>query len=703
MAIQNTKVGIDSRASTRNIVVVVITGLLALLLAQQVATGWIPLGERLNISRRDFNIVEIVVIVAAALWGLFTLWTATSLLRPQPSTLINDYFDGGPMPKGLRYGVGVLAIMGVVCVVIAVQILTGWIPLGERINISRRDLNIEEWFSIVLALVWGGACLRTVLGFLRRERPAWSWGQWILFAGIAAGITLLLSGLFDIRDFAQRTRGPANIADVLQFLLPGILLILTSLIAYRFTVIGYSDVGVRKDIAGTLAERARARDITGKRTPAGQTIRNRLAKSPSAGAIIGFVGVFMLFSISTDLFLQSQSLASALTNNITRGVVALGTTILMISGEFDLSVGSLLGIGGLAFMGLITGAFPPGVGAQHPIVAAILAVGIVCFFGFMNGFILVRTGIPSFIVTLSTLLMLRAIPLVFIAGGKTLRYIDYFSDPPDIRISRILVLVLALIFGVAMAFIARSMLPPMYRRLREQFSGYAEDPGDFRTLSLGASTVYFVGIVFVFVAILLVAIGGVLDQLTQLGQGSNFIVVSFFDLLNGRITALPLIGEIPINVNLRVGVVWWFIMVIIFNFVLEQTRYGNACFAVGGNPGAARAQGINVNRVKIINYTLVAFLCGVAALFNAARLQSIDSLSGQGLELEVIAATVIGGTLLSGGYGSIIGALLGVFIFGMMQTGLVQNNIDARLFDGVIGVIILVSVIINTWSRRIRA
>ncbi len=703
MAVQVGRSTTASSKSTRTLTIVVVVGILMLLLAQQVATGWIALGERANISRRDFNLIEMVVIAGGVVWGLFALWTALTVRRGGEETAINEYFDGErSMPARLRFTNVSLAAIGAICLLVALQILTGWIPLGDRINISRRDLNTIEWAAIVLAVFWAVMCLRTVLGFMRRERPAWSWGQWILFISAAGGITILLSGLFDIRDFAQR-QGPASLPDVLRLLLPGFIVILGCLAAYRLVVVGYSDVRTQKAISGSLSERAKARDVSRARTPAGQTVRNQLAKSPSAGAIIGFIAVFTLFSISTDLFLQSQSLASALTNNITRGIVAIGTTILMISGEFDLSVGSLLGIGGLSFMGLITGQFPPGVGAQHPIVAAVLSVAIVCFFGFLNGVILVRTGIPSFIVTLSTLLMLRAIPLVFIAGGKTLRYVDYFSGPPNIEISRALVLVLAIVLGLVLLFIARSLLPPMITRLRERLSNYANDESDFKAIFLVLSVIYLSAIIIMFVAMLWLVVGSMLEQITQLGQGNQYIVVSLFDLLNGRIASLPLIGEIPINVNLRIGVFWWFLLVVIFNFVLEQTRYGNACFAVGGNPGAARAQGINVSRVKIMNYTLLAFLVGIAGLFNAARLQSIDALSGQGLELEVIAATVIGGTLLAGGYGSIVGALLGVFIFGMMQTGLVQNNIDARLFDGVIGVIILVSVIINTWSRRIRS
>jgi simple sugar transport system permease protein len=191
-----------------------------------------------------------------------------------------------------------------------------------------------------------------------------------------------------------------------------------------------------------------------------------------------------------------------------------------------------------------------------------------------------------------------------------------------------------------------------------------------------------------------------IHQVGLLGESSN-LLVSFFDLANGRIANIgPL--EIPREINLRLGVIWWMVLVLVFQFILTQTRYGNATFAVGGNAGAARAQGINVNRVRITNYVLLAMLVGVASIIDASRLQSVDALRGQGLELEVIAATVIGGALLTGGYGSIIGALLGVFIFGMMQTGLVLIGIDARLFDAIIGLIILLAVIINNWSRRIR-
>lgn len=693
------------RARFSNSILLLLIALISLLFAEQIITGWVALGERLNISRRDFNVTEMAVIALGVGWGLFSLWMAArSLVANSESTGTRRFFSGeAPMPSGLLYSTVVLAAMGLICLFIAIQIFTGWLPLGARANISRRHLSWIEWTVIVLAIFWGVMCLRTVLGFLRRESPAWSWGQWLLFISILVGVVLTLSGIFDLPHIVPRNGTLLdNMGTALELVTPGLMLFLSSLVAYRYLVIEYGEVAAQKTIEGTLQERARARDIRSARVSAGQRIRNALAQSPSSGAIVGFLALFIFFSIATDLFLEPTSLAGALTNNVTRGIVAIGVTMLMISGEFDLSVGSMLGIAGLIFLGLMTGEFPPGGPQMHPVLAAVLTLVCVGFLGSINGFILIRTGIPSFIVTLATLLMFRGVPLVFIAGGRNLRYVDYFSEPPMINISRVLMIVLAAVLAVVLVLIARSILQARLNSFRERRANYSNDPGDFRTLALLASFLYLALTALLSAVVLFALVGSILDQINLLSSGSSFLEISFFDLMNGRITALPVIGDIPREINLRIGVFWWLVLVMIFQFVLNNTRYGNATFATGGNPGAARAQGINVNRVKVTNFVLVAVLVGIAGIFDAARLQSIDALRGQGLELEVIAATVIGGALLSGGYGSIIGALLGVFMFGMMQTGLVLIGVDARLFNAFIGAIILVAVIINNWARRIK-
>ena len=187
-------------------------------------------------------------------------------------------------------------------------------------------------------------------------------------------------------------------------------------------------------------------------------------------------------------------------------------------------------------------------------------------------------------------------------------------------------------------------------------------------------------------------------------QGGQLVEVGYFNLFNGRVLAIGSEGDffhlnIPRDANVRLAILWWFIFVAFFHVILMNTRFGNSIFAAGGNQGAARAQGVNVDRVKVQNFVIVAVLTGIAAIYETARNPGVDPLKGQGWELEVIAMTVIGGALLTGGYGSVVGSLLGALIFGMLQTGLVLVGIESRLFTGTVGVIIIAAVVLNTFVR----
>ncbi len=747
-----------------NIILLLLVSLASFIIAEQIITGWLPLGERANISRRDMNPIELLAIAGTLIWGLITLRTAWSFLRHESHPTLRRYFnDGVPMPPGVVLTVTVLSIIGVFSLLIAEQIFTGWLPLGERTNISRHDINFLEWVVIGGALLWGIVTLRTAWGFVRRDRRAWAYAQWILLITAVIGLIIFMSGVFDISTIIPRNGTFLDDLPGVQLLTaPGLLIFLSCIVAYRYITAEFDAraAAASQAASASLPERALSRDTSAIPAPADQTIRNMLARSPGAGAIIGLMAILIIFAVASDLFLEPRALAGALSTNITRGVVAIGITLLMISGEFDLSVGSMLGVSGLSFLGLITGQLPmlfiflaavalgfacfmgglnairaerrsiaafvtlvaggallaasvfiviqslagelpPNLPPLHPILAAVVALTFTAFLGFVNGYILIRTAIPSFIVTLGTLLAFRAIPLLLVADGRILRYADYFgSEPPNIYINRWLVIGLAAALAVGVLLIARSLLPARWRSFRERLAGYANDTSDFRDVALLWTLAVFILTFTAIAVVLYLLIGGIADQI---GQTSTMLQVSFFDLMNGRIESLPFFGQLPRELNLRVGVFWWFLLVIIFQFILTQTRYGNATFAVGGNPGAARAQGINTNRVKVINFILLALLVGVAAIFDVSRVQSVDALRGEGLELEVIAASVIGGTLLTGGYGSVFGALLGVFIFGILQTGLVLVGMNPRVFNGVIGVIIIIAVVINTASRRTRS
>lgn len=654
----------------------VLAGLLSLLFAEQIITGWTALGDRVNISRRDLNSLELTTTIGMGLWGLVVLWAAGSVLANSNAMRIQDYFQQGRRTPAVVLTMAFLMVAAVVSLGLAYRVGAGWVALGERANISRRDLNTQEWLVIGASVIWGLLNLATLYGFINRNPKAWAWAQWLLLLTAFFTPGLLLDGIVRAGDanISQISDQWERLGEGSAYILPGLIALLSTMGVYWLLT----------------------RELT---TSADQSIRNRLARTPGAGAIVGFIVIFASFSIATELFIEPRAQAGSLSTNITNGVVAIGITMLMISGEFDLSVGSIYGASALIFLLAMTEGVL-GSGPLPVLPAAVIGLAFGTFLGFINGILLIRTGIPSFIVTLGTLLAYRAIPLVLIADGRILRFADYPLEEPIIWFNRWVVIGGSLLVAGLLAFLTFRMARNWLRDLTTRWSNFNTDQDYFREFFLIVSALRLVLGLGLMLTVLYVLLSmGVVDQLDKT---DSLMKVPFFDLANGRFNSLPIFGQLDRDVNLRAGVIWWIVMVVFFQFILTQTPYGNYVFAVGGNPGAARAQGISSDRVKVYNFMLSGFLCSVAGIMNVARVKSVNANLGEGLELEVIAASVIGGTLLTGGYGSIFGALLGVLIFGMLQTGLVLVGMDPRYFYGVIGIIIIVAVVINTAVRQQR-
>ncbi len=408
-------------------------------------------------------------------------------------------------------------------------------------------------------------------------------------------------------------------------------------------------------------------------------LRMRLARSPEAGALVGFFAVIIFFSLTaSNLFLSPDSASSVLTSQAVSGIVAVGVAFLMISGEFDLSVGSILAVTSMIFMSLIMDNVPV-------VLSAIIAILVGAGLGLINGLILVWTRIPSFIVTLGTLQAYRAIALTAIRGGGILRYADYSKDPPMIYLHP-LVIVAIMLAIIAIVFMARRVVFNYWREFR-QGTGLGKLSPGLRLVLVGGTG-------------LLLTVGALVMIRSQLSNLSTLVAINFFDLLNGRFDFIT-VG------NFRTALVWWLLIVVVFTIILTQTRYGNATYATGGNPGAALAQGVLVDRVRVINFVISGTLTGLAGVIAVGRELNVFPDAGKGMELEVIAASVIGGTLLSGGFGSIIGATLGVLITGILRTGLVLTrvggqSVPAELFQGILGIILIATVVLNTTVRRMR-
>jgi len=321
--------------------------------------------------------------------------------------------------------------------------------------------------------------------------------------------------------------------------------------------------------------------------------RHRLADMPEAVTLITFVIVFLFFSLAAANFLTPFALTNVLTFASVNGVVVLGVAMLMISGEFDLSVGATLAVAGYVFALSINA-------GTAPLVAMLFALIVSAVLGLINGLIVTQSGIPSFITTLGTMLAYRGIARAI--GG-----------------------------GDMASFTA------------------AEKP------------------------ILFTVLNGTIDPLNNLFDPAA---------------------------NFRVSTIWFAVLAVVLSLVLMRTRYGNWTFAVGGNPGAARAQGVNVNRVKVLNFILCATLAGFAGLIQFSHRLSIDPLRGEGVELVAVAASVIGGVSLSGGVGTLVGATLGVLLLSMLEQGLVLMHLPIQVFRAVAGAILILSVAINTYMSR---
>ncbi|MBL1103130.1 ABC transporter permease [Streptomyces sp. 5-8] len=337
---------------------------------------------------------------------------------------------------------------------------------------------------------------------------------------------------------------------------------------------------------------------SGRKQADGRTTRRslplRLLARPEVGVFLGAVAVLVFFLITAPPVRDGSSMANILYQSSTIGIMALPVALLMIGGEFDLSAGvavisSALTASMLSYqltLNVWTGV----------IVALVVSLAI----GGINGWMVVRTGLPSFLVTLGTFLILQGANLAvtkLVTGNVAT---DDISD----------------------------------------MDGF--------------------------------------DQAKK-------VFASSFD-----------VG----GVEVKITVIWWLVFAALATWVLLRTRYGNWIFAVGGNKESARAVGVPVHFTKISLFMLVGFGAWFIGMHNLFSFNTVQSGEGVGQELIYIAAAVIGGCLLTGGYGSAIGPVFGAFMFGMVQQGIVYAGWNPDWFKAFLGVMLLGAVLINLWVGR---
>ncbi|WP_112313064.1 ABC transporter permease [Pseudogemmobacter bohemicus] len=342
---------------------------------------------------------------------------------------------------------------------------------------------------------------------------------------------------------------------------------------------------------------------------------------PELGGICGTILVFLLFgAIAGDSgMFKAEGIMNWTVVSAQFMIIAVGACLLMIAGEFDLSTGSMIGFSGTV-MAILS------VHMGWPLWAAILFTFVFCMLiGALNGWLVVKTGLPSFIVTLAFLFILR---------GLTIWGSVYFTRQ-------------TIIGGVAEKAQGDWLAPVFGGKILTGFFTWMGENGWIATFTRGS----------------------------RAGQ--------------------PVVDGIPMLI------VWALLLVVLGHLLLTRTKFGNWIFAAGGDAQAARYVGVPVNRVKISMFMFSAFCATVFATAQVVEFGSAAADRGMLKEFEAIICVVIGGALLTGGYGSVIGAALGAVIFGVVQQGLFFANAESSLFRVFLGAILLIAVIMNTYIRRI--
>ena len=341
----------------------------------------------------------------------------------------------------------------------------------------------------------------------------------------------------------------------------------------------------------------------------------RLMRRPEAGVVLGLVATFVIFALmpgAASLY-SLQGAMTFLTLSAELGILAAAVALLIIAGEFDLSIGSMVGFAGIVIGLLVTRlGWPLWAGIGSAFCVAVLV-------GYLNGLITVKTRLPSFIVTLASLFILRGLSI-----------------------------------GITRAITGRTQIPYIL-----------DNPPDPWTATLFN--------------------GHVLTGLFNWMGSEGWI--------GTKADGTPFVPGIPMSI------VWWVVITSLAGWALTQTRFGNWIYAAGGDPVVARNVGVPVARVKITLFVVTALAATLLATIQVMEAGSADTLRGTQKEFEAIIAAVIGGVLLTGGYGTVLGAAFGALIFGLVQMGIFYTGIDTDWFKVFLGIVILAAVLVNNYGR----
>jgi len=373
----------------------------------------------------------------------------------------------------------------------------------------------------------------------------------------------------------------------------------------------------------------------------------------SLPALLGLVILATIFAVANPIFLKPINFANLLTQTATVTTLAMGLTFVLLLGEIDLAAGVTAGLSA-AFLAITMSEY----GFAWPI-AAVIAISVGMFIGFVIGLLVAKVGIPSFVVTLAAFLAFQGLQLVVVGKGGLIG----IDAPPILAIMNT---PMPIAFGWILLIIifALYLSTALYSRRQRSASGQQNKP---------------LGILIFRSAAILVA-------------GSAF--VSFLNLERGANPAVTSLRGVPYVVPIVL------ILLAAGTFVLNRTKFGRHVYAVGGNAEAARRAGIQVSRVRITVFMISSTFAGIAGILMASRQASVDAAAGRSIVLSAIAAAVVGGVSLFGGRGRLSDAVIGGFVIAVIDNGLGLIGLASGLNLAITGGVLLLAATADAITSR---
>jgi D-xylose transport system permease protein len=365
--------------------------------------------------------------------------------------------------------------------------------------------------------------------------------------------------------------------------------------------------------------------------------------------VVGLLVICTIFQSLNPIFLSSANLVNLTLDSCAVGIISLGIVCVLLVGEIDLSVGSVSGLSG-AIVGVLFVRE-----GWNWMLAVVLACAVALLIGLIYGIALTRFGMPSFVASLSGLLAFLGLQLAILGAQGS---VNLPFDSTLVHFAQLAFVPAWLSYALA-ALVGIGLFVSGFERRQRR-----------RKANLSA-------------------------------QSMNYLVLR-------SVALVVTLGLFAWYLNQERGVGWMVVMfvalVLVLNYAFTRTKWGRSLLAIGGNEEAARRSGINVRRIYLTAFAVCSFLACVGGILAAARLASANLSSGTGdVNLNAIAAAVIGGTSLFGGRGSAFSAVLGTLVIAAIASGLTLLNLDSSYRFIITGLVLAVAVAIDSVARKSRA